>query len=169
MEMRLYKRAITDSHELHKLIERCHVVRIGFTDDEGMAIVPMNFGYEWHDEPQKLTLWLHSATDGRKARAWGHNKDNGVRVAFEMDCDNGVITGNYACSYSLAYESIMGTGIIHQVISGEDKVWGLDLLMQHMAPGAPTAFGPGVLERTALWRLDVESFSGKRRIAKKPQ
>lgn len=181
MEMRLRKRAVTDPKDLRSIVERCRTIRIGFTDEEGMAVVPMSFGFEWPegaspsgggDEPEDgarpgLTFWLHSAGEGRKARAWARGGGQGVPVAFEMDVEGGVITGDYACSYSLAYESVMGTGVMRPVASGEDKVWGLELIMRHMAPGAPTAFGPGVLDRTAVWRLDVVALSGKRREAKR--
>ena len=129
----------------------------------------MSFGYDWElDESgtPRLTLWLHSAGAGRKTAAFGANGNAGVDVAIEMDCEDGVITGPYACSYSFAYRSIMGTGRIYPIASGEDKVYGLTRIMEHMAPGAPQALGPGVLDRTAVWRIDVARFTGKQRQPK---
>lgn len=168
-QMRLAKRAVTDAEELLGIVEACRTVRIGAVDDEGLFIVPMSFGFDWETDgaaTPHLTLWLHSAGEGRKAAAFSANGDAGIEVAFEMDCEDGVITGDYACSYSFAYRSIMGTGRIRPVTSGEDKVYGLTRIMEHMAPGSPQAFGPGVLDRTAVWRIDVASFTGKRRQPK---
>lgn len=165
-QMRLAKREVTEAAELRSIVDACRTVRIGTTDSEGMFIVPMSFGYDWElDEAgaPRLTLWLHSAGEGRKAAAFSANGSAGVGVAIEMDCEDGVITGDYACSYSFAYRSIMGGGRIYPVTNGEDKVYGLTRIMEHLAPGAPQAFGPGVLDRTALWRVDVTALTGKQR------
>ena len=175
--MRLHKREVTDIDELKSIVEACRTVRIGAADGEGMFIVPMSFGFEWDAEDAAgradadggaphLTLWLHSAAEGRKSEAFGAAGADGVPVAIEMDCEDGVITGDYACSYSFAYRSIMGTGTLFPVASGEDKVYGLGRIMDHMAPYAPQAFGPGVIERTSVWRIDVDRFTGKKREAK---
>lgn len=110
----------------------------------------------------KLTLWLHSATEGRKARAFA----DGMRVAVEMDLEDGVITGDYSCSYSYAYRSIMGQGHIHRVEDKAAKLKGLKLIMGHMAPGSHVEFADEAVERVAVWRVDVEHFTGKQRAAK---
>lgn len=169
-QMRLSKRAVTDPADLKAIIDACQTVRIGAVDKEGMFIVPMSFGYDWEldeDGAPQLTLWLHSAGEGRKVAAFSAGGDEGAPVALEMDCEDGVISGPYACHYSFAYRSIMGSGRIHPVTSGEDKVYALTCIMDHLAPGAPHAFGPGVLDRTAIWRVDVDAFTGKMRQAKK--
>ena len=45
--MRLYKREIRDPKLLEEILKECQVVRIGFADEEGMMIVPVNFGYDF--------------------------------------------------------------------------------------------------------------------------
>ena len=166
--MRLAKREVADADGLRAIVESCRTVRLAARDAEGLFIVPMNFGYDWEDGDgaPRLTLWLHSAGEGRKATAFGAGGAAGVEVAIEMDREDGVITGDYACSYSFAYASIMGTGRVFPVLSGEDKVYGLGKIMDHLAPDAPQAFGPGVIERTSVWRVEVERFTGKHRAAK---
>ena len=61
--MRLAKREVRETEELRWILEDCDVVRIGLTDEEGMFIVPVNFGYELseQDGEWKLTLYIHSA------------------------------------------------------------------------------------------------------------
>lgn len=162
--MRLYKREITDHDILKSIVEECDVVRIGLTDQEGMFIVPMNYGYDFIEEAgrQKLVLYLHGAKEGRKAAAVGA----GASAAVEMDCRHQLITGDYTCSYSYAYRSIMGTGNIRLLQSEEEKIYGLTKIMEHTAPGADIEFVPAMLERTAVWRLDVRYFTGKERKMK---
>lgn len=68
-EMRLKKREITDPEILREILESCEVVRIGAMDEEGMFIVPMNYGYDVREEDGTLhvCLYLH----GAKRRAEG--------------------------------------------------------------------------------------------------
>lgn len=116
---------------------------------------------------EKLVLWLHSAGKGRKAEAFSAGGAAGVTVAIEMDFDNGNITsGGYACAYSRAYASIMGSGRIFPVEDENEKVHGLTLLMQHTAPDAPTDFAPEALVRTAVFRIETETLTGKKREPK---
>ena len=44
--MRLSKREITDMAVIREILEECDVVRLGLKDDEGMFIVPVNYGYD---------------------------------------------------------------------------------------------------------------------------
>lgn len=103
-QMRLEKREIKDPAELEKVLDACKVVRIGTMDAEGMFIVPVNFGYEFCQKERGLKLYIHSAKEGRKAEAFAENPN----VAIEMDCGHEVIRGDYTCSYSFAFSSIMG-------------------------------------------------------------
>lgn len=159
--MRRAHREIVDRQELRDVIERARVVRVGFTDPEGMAIVPMNYGIEWpaDEEGISCTFWLHSASEGRKADAWARGAD----VALELDVEHGVTTGDYACAYSYAYESVMAWGRISAVTETAEKRHGLELIMAHMAPGAPVVFSDEAITRVAVWRIDVTRMTGKRR------
>lgn len=170
--MRRAKREISDPNRLRAIIDACQTVRIGAIDAEGMFIVPLSFGYDWEldaDAAAHLTLWLHSAEEGRKADAFNAGSDAGAPVALEMDCEDGVITGDYSCAYSFAYRSIMGTGRVHPVHDPRKKLHGLDRIMAHMAPGAPAAFSDEAVARVAVWRVDVERFTGKQRTSQRPQ
>lgn len=109
-------------------------------------------------KPQ-LTLWVHSAQEGRKAAYF----DGEPTVAIEMDLDDGLITGDFACAYSEAYRSIMGTGAIHPVHDAATKRKALALIMQHSAPGSPVEFSDASVERVGIYRIDVDRFTGKMR------
>lgn len=163
--MRRANREVTDEAGKRAIVEACKVVHVGTQDEEGMFVVPLNFGFEWIAEDSvpatpHLVLWLHSAREGRKADAFRANP----QVAIEMDADCHVISGDYSCTYSLAYQSIMGTGRIALVEDAAEKRHGLSLVMEHMAPGAPVEFADAAVERVAVWRIDVEHFTAKQRV-----
>ena len=163
--MRLAKREVTETEALRQILEDCDVVRLGLTDEDGMFIVPVNFGYELSEEngARKLQLYIHSAKEGRKAEAFVKHP---VAV-LEMDCGHEVITGEYTCSYSYAYRSIMGTGSVREVTAQEEKIHGLTLLMKHTDPEASVDFLPEMLERVGVYCIDVLEFTGKKREKKK--
>lgn len=163
--MRLKKREIQEKSILMEIIEACDVVRIGLTDAEGMFIVPVNYGYDLDDcgEGLKLTFYIHGAREGRKAEAFSRNPS----VAIEMDCMHEVITGDYTCSYSYAYRSIMGTGTVRELTEKQEKLHGLTRIMKHIAPDAEIEFLPEMLEKTGVYCIDVTYFTGKERKKKK--
>ncbi len=162
--MRLVNREVKSAGQLHDIVEACPTVRLALTDAEGPFIVPMSFGYDWADpehegEAPRLALWVHCATEGRKAEVFATEP----RVAIEMDVQDGVITGTYACAYSYAYRSIMGMGTVHKIQGAEMKRHGLSRIMAHLAPNAEPGFTDQALARCDIYCIDVESFTGKQR------
>lgn len=163
--MRRANREVTDPADLAGIIGRAHVLHVGFSDAEGLAVVPMNYGFEWAEGQGLPTFWLHSAGEGRKADAWASSPE----VALELYVEGGVITGDYSCAYSYAYESVMAWGRIRPITDAAEKLRGLTQVMAHMAPDAPVSFSDEAVARVAVWRIDVERISGKRREAKAPK
>lgn len=163
--MRRANREVTGPADLAGIIGRAHVLHVGFSDAEGLAVVPMNYGFEWAEGRGLPTFWLHSAGEGRKADAWASSPE----VALELDVEGGIITGDYSCAYSYAYESVMAWGRIRPITAAAEKLRGLTQVMAHMAPGAPVTFSDEAVARVAVWRIDVERISGKRREAKAPK
>ena len=160
-EMRLSKREIKDPDLLRNIIESCDVVRLGLSDSGGMFIVPVNFGYDLESDGSglRLTLYIHGAKEGRKAEAFAADS----AVAIEMDCMDRIITGDYTCSYSCAYRSIMGNGTVRELTETQEKIHALTRIMEHLAPEAGICFSPDMLARTGVYRIDVERFTGKER------
>ena len=191
--MRLAKREVTDAETLRAMVDACKTVRLGLADSEGIFIVPVNFGYTWDVPAQDpripsgaasmstragavtarpaaaphLTLWIHSAAEGRKAAALAAAEAAATPVAIEMDIEDGLIRGSYACAYSYAYRSIMGIGIAHAVTSPSEKRQGLGHIMEHLAPSEEATYAPEAIERVAVWRIDVTAFTGKQREPKR--
>ena len=164
--MRLSKREISDLSELRSIAKRATVLHVASHDAEGPFIVPMTYGFEVVPDESAVetggarwTFWLHCAGEGRKHDAWLADPE----VALELDVPSEVISGAFACNYSLAYESIMATAQMRRVFSTDDKLRGLNALMDHMAPDAPKSFSPDGIERVDIWRADVTRLTGKRR------
>ena len=160
--MRVAKRQVTSDTALREILDACRVVRLGAQDADGMFIVPMNFGYEWNGTEQtpQLVLYVHSACEGRKADAFAR----GGRVAIEMDLDLGIMPAKTACGYSCRYRSLMGSGTAVAVEDPVAKEHALSLIMAHLAPDAPRTFPPAMIERTAVFRIEVDDLTGKENL-----
>ncbi len=159
--MRLHKRELHAPEIIKEILEECDVVRIGTQDEEGMFIIPVNYGYDFSvsGETMELALFIHGAGEGRKADAFAASPF----VAVEMDCRHGLITGDYTCSYSYSYRSIMGSGTVRRLEDEQEKIYGLTKIMEHMAPGTRIDFRPEMLARTEVFCIEVEHFTGKER------
>lgn len=160
-KMRLAKREIKEKKILKEILERAQVLRIATLDEEGIYIVPVNYGYEWKEDAT-LRFYIHSAKEGRKVQAFAAREDAG----FELDLAQGVIKGSYACRYSYAYQSITGTGKIRLLNSEEEKKYGLARIMEHMEPEAQLRFSDEMLQAANVYCLEVISFTGKERKPK---
>lgn len=152
--MRRKDREIRDPEQLEEILKECAVVRIGAQDEEGMFVVPMNFGYQL--EGEKLTLYVHSAPEGRKVTSFR----KGGTVAFEMDCGHALRTADTACGHSFSYQSIMGTGTVAEVQDAEEKQKALEVIMAHLTGQAWAVPSQGA-ERTAVFAIHVTAWTGK--------
>ncbi|HIT19765.1 MAG TPA: pyridoxamine 5'-phosphate oxidase family protein [Candidatus Fimivivens faecavium] len=154
--MRRKDREVTDLQQIRGVIERCKVARLGLVDEDGIYIVPMNFGYELTDGV--LTLYFHCAKEGRRLSAI--EKDS--RVGFEMDCGHELIEGPAACNYSFRYASIIGNGSARLVETPEEKLGALGRIMLHQT-GKEFTFPAGAENAAAVIKVTADSFSCKQR------
>ena len=157
-KLRRYKREVTDPDVIRQILEDCTVVRLGLQDAEGMFVIPLNFGYEYFPG-EAIRLYIHSAKEGRKAAAFAKCS----QAAVELDCQDGLIRGDYACGYSMAYRSIMGSGVVRKLETNEEKIHGLTLLMGHLAPGASMDFQKQHLDAADIYCVEVREFTAKMR------
>ena len=152
--MRRKDREVTDITEKIEIINSCKVIRVAMKDTEGLYIVPLNFGYSYLND--KLTLYFHSAKEGRKLNAIEENPE----VAFEMDCEHRLIEAKIACLYGFAFKSIVGNGIASIVENIEEKKIALSLLMQHQT-GKDFTFENKHANAVTVFKVDVTDFSAK--------
>lgn len=153
--MRRKDREITDSLKIADIISRCTCCRIGFNDDGGVYIVPLNFGYEVRDNT--YVLYFHGAKEGRKLDLIRKNP----QVGFEMDTDYALNEADIACGYSARFQSIIGNGVVSMVSEPEEKRLGLSLLMEHNTGKRDWDFNDKKLNAVAVFKLTVTKMSCK--------
>lgn len=153
--MRRTDREITDPAFIEKIIHSCDCCRLGFQDGDGVYLLPLNFGYEKHND--RRTLYFHGAAEGKKIDLIRRRP----QVGFEMDTGHGLIEGSAACGYTYRYQSIVGQGVVCLVDRPEEKRRGLEKIMEHYTQTRDWSFPDAALDEVAVFRLDITELSCK--------
>jgi nitroimidazol reductase NimA-like FMN-containing flavoprotein (pyridoxamine 5'-phosphate oxidase superfamily) len=118
----------------------------------------LNYGYTCQND--LLTLYFHSAKDGKKIKILKRNN----KACFEIDCDTKLIESEIACRYGYQFRSIIGFGEIVFLETNEDKKWGLYQIMKHQTGKDITfAFDEKDLEKVLVYKMEITDFTGKKR------
>ncbi|MDR2671564.1 MAG: pyridoxamine 5'-phosphate oxidase family protein, partial [Oscillospiraceae bacterium] len=147
---------VTDRAEIRQIIGKCDVCRLAMFDGAHPYLVPLNFGAA--EEAGALVLYFHGRQEGKKMALLRANP----HVAFEMDCGHRLVPGEQACSYTMEYESVCGTGLVEEVPDGGEKEAALRVVMRQYAPEGSFSFSEEQIRRVAVLRLTVGAVSGKR-------
>lgn len=153
-QMRRNERQVTDPAEILKVIHECDVCRLGFCDNGQVYIVPLNFGYAQAGD--RLTLYFHSATAGRKVDLLRQ----GGQVGFEMDCAHRLVPNDsLSCKFTMMYKSVIGVGRPRELAEAE-RADAFRILMAHYCD-QELPFNPEILKRTLLFAVDVDEITCK--------
>lgn len=153
--MRRSDRAVENFDDILSIIKECKVIRLAMLDGTQPYLVPLNFG--WSAENGQLVFYCHSALEGRKIDLLR----KAPRIAFEMDTEHALVTGDDPCSTTFRYASVMGSGTA-EFLSGDQKLTGLCALMRHQT-GCEVTFTPEQAQRVAVFAIRVDEVSAKRR------
>lgn len=153
--MRRTDREITDRQDILRVIDACDCCRVGFATEDGVYIVPLNFGFL--ETAEADVLYFHGAKEGRKAELIAKRP----RVGFEMDAKHLLKEGERACNYSFFYESVTGTGTIAPVDDIQEKKRALDVIMSHYAPEKTWQWTHAQAQSVGVYRLDIDEMHCK--------
>ena len=154
--MRRRDREIDTREEMLQVLDTCKVLRIAMYDEDGIYILPMNFGYTY--EADRLVFYLHAALEGKKLDLLKAN----ANVGFELDCDHELIEGRVACQYGYRYASIVGKGKAEIIEDPQEKIKALTVLMKCQT-GKDFEFNERLVSIVSVIKVTAEDFGGKRR------
>lgn len=162
--MRRSELEIKDPHVIRGIIGRARIVHLGLVDGARPYVVPLHYGFEFSEADSlhagaHLTLWCHSALEGRKIDIIRANS-----MAFvQIDCDEALSPGGErACSYGASYASVMGDAEAWVIEEPREKVRGLTLLMRAQT-GRDFAITEAMAASVSIIRIDVPHLSCKLR------
>ena len=155
--MRRKDREITEIEAIRAILDKAKVLHLAMIDGARPYVVPMNYGYALADG--RLTLYLHSAKEGRKLDVLQKN----ARVAFVLETDVSLVSGgDLPCKYGAAYASVMGEGRATILTDPVEKTDALTMLMKTQT-GRNFYITEAMTDTVAVLRIDVEAFTAKAR------
>jgi hypothetical protein len=150
--VRRKEKQITERKEIDAIVHASPVCRMAMARDNRPYLVPLSFGYDGS------TVYIHTAAQGKKIDFIQANPS--VCIEFEHQVSL-IRNDDQACKWSFKFKSVIVFGTISELIDPEQKQQGLDQIMRHYTDKAWT-FNPKAVEKTRVWRIDLESLSGKR-------
>lgn len=153
--MRRKEMEVTDPGRIDAVIRACDCCRLGLWQEDGVYIVPMNFGFV--SEGGQRAFFFHTAPEGKKMDLLARRP----RVSFELDTGHGLSEGPGACSYSYRYQCVMGQGEVRVLEDPAEKEEALQRIMEHCAGRGGWEFTASGLARVCLLRLDVAELTCK--------
>lgn len=133
---------------------------------EGQPFINSNlFVYD----PASHAIFLHTAHVGR-TQATVSSQDEGVPACFSAFSMGRMLPADEALEFSVEYEGVAVFGKIRMVEDPDAATHGLQLLLDkyapHLRPGRDyRSITADELKRTGVFRLDIDSWSGKKKEA----
>ena len=154
--MRRKDREISTVEDIRKIIEKCKVCHLAMVDKSFPYVVPLSFGFKIEDE--ELTLYFHSAKEGRKIDILHENSS----VCFEMMIEGELGLVENACSSGYFFESVIGFGQAEFVENVDEKCEALTELMRQQT-NQEFVFTPEQAETVCIFKLVTKDFTGKKK------
>ncbi len=142
---------IEEPEEIKAVIRRCSVCRLGLARNNEPYIVPVCFGFDGY------SLFIHTGTTGQKIEFFEANS----QICFEFEDQARVIAdSDQPCAWSMASTSVIGTGSIRELFTEDEKVGGLNQIMNHYS-GKSWVMPRQNLDKVRVWAVNIESMRGK--------
>lgn len=152
MTMRRRDKVIGSREEIDAIIRAADICRLALARDNEPYLVPVSFGYDG------TALFIHTAPKGRKIDFIEANR----RVCFEFETNVALVRNeNEACDWTFTFESVIGYGSITELTNPNEKDHALNRIMHHYS-GREWKIPENRTASTRVWRIDIESVTGKR-------
>ena len=153
---RLPDQGSEDLQLARQIIDAARICHVGFVVDDQPYVVPMALGRDGD------RILLHGSVVSRLMK----NLADGLPCCVTVTHLDGLVLARSAFNSSMNYRSLMVFGSAKAVTEEAEKKRGLDVLVEHLAPGRLADLRPSTrkeLNATTLLSLPLETFSIKSR------
>jgi nitroimidazol reductase NimA-like FMN-containing flavoprotein (pyridoxamine 5'-phosphate oxidase superfamily) len=150
--LRRKDRKVESKEGIEKIISKAKVLRVAFTSNQQPYIVPVNFGYNQN------TFYFHCAKKGKKLEMIKANPN----VAFELEGDVELVSGDIPCEFTMAYESVIGNGTASIVHETQEKILGLNHIMRQYSDEVVIKYKKDLVDRMLIVKIEVDELTGKK-------
>ena len=148
--MRRTEREITNTKSIKDILRKENTCRLAMNDKEYPYIVALNYGYA------NNALYIHCAREGKKINLLKRNS----KVAFQIESGCEIVKHSKSCQWSTRYQSLVGKGQVEIVDDYEEKIKGLDIIMQH-AGKMENEYNSKAVNNVLILKVNIIEISGK--------
>ncbi len=159
-QVRRKDRAVTDDAWIREFLHRAPMGVLATAVDDQPFINANLFVYD----ESKQAIYMHTARLGRTRT----NIEANGRVCFSVSEMGRLLPANVALEFSVEYAGVTVFGTATVVADPKEAAYGLQRLLDkyfsHLKPGVDyRAIIDEELRRTAVYRIDIEQWSGKQK------
>lgn len=154
--MRRKDREVTDIDEIKDILNLCKTCHVAMVEENIPYIVPLSYGYEI--EGNTLTLYLHSAKEGRKIDILRKNN----QVCYEMSDEGEPLHAETPCNSGYYFSSIIGFGEVIFIEDEEEKCKALTKMFAQQT-GKEVIFNAQQAQAVCVYKIISTEFTGKRK------
>ncbi len=159
-QIRRRDRAVDDEAWIKEFLHRAPDGAIATAFKEQPFITVRNYVYN----EARCAIYLHGAKTGR----FNANVKANPRVCFSVSRMGRLLPADTALEFSVEFSGVVVFGKIALVENEKEATYGLQLLLRkyfpHLRYGQDyTPVTPQELKRTAVYRIDIETWSGKQK------
>jgi nitroimidazol reductase NimA-like FMN-containing flavoprotein (pyridoxamine 5'-phosphate oxidase superfamily) len=157
-------RAVEDDAWIRATLDAAHFGMLATVADGRPFLNANLFVYD----PEAHAIYLHTARVGRTAANVDAAAPAGAPACFGVFRMGRMLPAPEALEFSVEYEGVTAFGTARRVDDPVEAERALQRLLDryapHLRPGKNyRGITPEELERTAVWRVDIESWAGKRK------
>ncbi|MBI9066544.1 MAG: pyridoxamine 5'-phosphate oxidase family protein [Salinivirgaceae bacterium] len=139
--------------EIEIIIKKCQTCHVAMVDQYGKPyLLPFNFGYD------DGVVYLHSDQTGKKIDILKNNP--AVCINFSKDHDLFMANDHVACSYGMAYRSVLVYGNVEFITENDKKIEALNIFMKQYVDRDFSYAEPSV-KNVCIFKVKIEDFTGK--------
>jgi len=149
--MRRADKEITERALIFQIINSAQVCRLGLAMGNTPYVLPVSFGYDGQ------AIYFHTAPEGRKITFLTANP----QVCFEFEHGVEVVRhDSNPCQWTFSFQSVIGYGTVVELMTTAEKIEGVNHIMRHYS-GRAWPISAADVEGTRVWRITIESLTGK--------
>ena len=153
--MRRSDREVTDIEQIEMILAACKTCRLAMVDNGQPYVIPLSYGYAISSDT--LTLYFHSAKEGRKIRILHENS----AVCFEISSEGEPVhAAETPCNSGYYYSCVHGFGRAQFIDDMKEKCSALTLLTKHQA-NIDADFTSAQADSVCVFKVVSADFTGK--------
>lgn len=154
--MRRQDRIVTDIVDIKDILDSCKTCHVAMVDNDAPYVVPLSYGYRI--ENNTLTLYFHSAKEGRKINILQKNN----QVCFAISREGEPSFTEVPCNSGYYFSSVIGDGTVIFIDDDDGKREALAHMFAHQS-GRKVSFSAEQANAVLVFKIVSKCFVGKKR------